>query len=121
MQRACCVKGRIRKHQWLELLETMKNVIGGEEGEVGVCKITEDCKLKCLEEVPLDSYEFWSDNLFLGFPSGAVVKDLPAKQETLVQSPGQEDPLEKEMATHSHGQKSLADYSPWSSKESDMT
>ena len=30
-----------------------------------------------------------------------MVKNLPAKQETLVQSLGQEDPLEKEMATHS--------------------
>ena len=29
------------------------------------------------------------------------VKHLPAMQETLVQSLGQEDPLEKEMATHS--------------------
>ena len=29
------------------------------------------------------------------------VKNLPALQETWVQSPGQEDPLEKEMATHS--------------------
>ena len=30
-----------------------------------------------------------------------VVKNLPAMQETMVQSLGQEDPLEKEMATHS--------------------
>ena len=30
-----------------------------------------------------------------------TVKCLPAMQETWVQSPGQEDPLEKEMATHS--------------------
>ena len=29
------------------------------------------------------------------------VKNLPAVQETLIQSLGQEDPLEKEMATHS--------------------
>ena len=29
------------------------------------------------------------------------VKNLPAKQETLVQSLGREDPLEKEIATHS--------------------
>ena len=29
-----------------------------------------------------------------------MVKNLPAMQETLVQSLGQEDPLEKEMATH---------------------
>ena len=37
----------------------------------------------------------------LGFPGGSVVRNLPAKQETRVQSLGQEDPLEKEMATYS--------------------
>ena len=36
-----------------------------------------------------------------GFPGGSVVKNLPAMQETWVQSLGQEDPLEKRMATHS--------------------
>ena len=30
-----------------------------------------------------------------------MVKNLPAMQEMRVQSPGQEDPLEKEMAIHS--------------------
>ena len=38
-----------------------------------------------------------------GFPSGSAVKNLLAMQEPLetrVQSLGQEDPLEKEMATH---------------------
>ena len=30
-----------------------------------------------------------------------LVKNLPAMHETLVRSLGQEDPLEKEMATHS--------------------
>ena len=37
----------------------------------------------------------------MGFPGGSVVKNLPAMQETWVQSLGQEDPLEKEMTTHS--------------------
>ena len=36
-----------------------------------------------------------------GFPGGSVVKNLSVKQETPVQSLGQEDPPEKEMATHS--------------------
>ena len=47
-------------------------------------------------------------------------------QETQVWSLGQEDPLEKGMATtpvflsrESHGQRSLAGYSPWGRKESD--
>ena len=35
----------------------------------------------------------------MSFPAASVVKNLPAMQETQVQSLGQEDPLEK--ATHS--------------------
>ena len=57
-----------------------------------------------------------------------MVNNLPAMQETQVRSQGQEDPLEKEMATHSsilaeefHGQRSLTGYSTWGLKESDMT
>ena len=49
-------------------------------------------------------------------------------QETQVPSLGQEDPLEKGMATLSsildgefHGQRSLVDYSPWGHIESDRT
>ena len=29
-----------------------------------------------------------------------MIKNLPVMQETQIRSPGQEDPLEKEMATH---------------------
>ena len=59
-----------------------------------------------------------------------MVKYLPATQETQVQSLGQENPLEKGMATHSrilawriHGQRSLVGYNPrpWGCKESDTT
>ena len=39
-----------------------------------------------------------------------MVKHLPAMRETQVQSLGQEDPLEKEMATHSS---TLAWKIPW--------
>ena len=35
------------------------------------------------------------------FPGSSVVSNMPAKQETWVRCLGQEDPLEKEMATHS--------------------
>ena len=35
------------------------------------------------------------------FPIAQMVKNLPAMKETQVRSLGQEDPLEKEMATHS--------------------
>ena len=37
----------------------------------------------------------------MGFPSGSVVKNLPAVQEAQVLSLGQEDPLEKEIAAQS--------------------
>ena len=37
----------------------------------------------------------------MSFPSGSVVMNQHAKQETRVRSLGREDPLEKEMATHS--------------------
>ena len=57
------------------------------------------------------------------------VKNLPAVQETQekrVWSLGQEDRLEEEMVTHfstqkSHGQRSLAGYSPQGCKESEAT
>ena len=58
-----------------------------------------------------------------------TVKNLPAMQETWVRSLGWEDPLEKEMATHSriflprkfHGWRSLVGYRPWGRKELDTT
>jgi len=37
----------------------------------------------------------------MAFPGGSVLKNLPDKKEIQVQSLGWEDPLEKEMATHS--------------------
>ena len=37
----------------------------------------------------------------MGFPIAHMVKNLPVMQETRVPSLGQEDPLEKETATHS--------------------
>ena len=51
------------------------------------------------------------------------LKRLPAMRETWVRSLGWEDPLEKEMATHSSilPWRSLVGYSPWGHKESDMT
>ena len=56
-----------------------------------------------------------------------MVKNLPVMQETWVRSLGQEDPLEKEMATHSSilawrflAQRNVAGCSPWITK-SDMT
>ena len=55
-----------------------------------------------------------------------TVKNLRVTWQTQIRFPGQKDPLEEEMATHSsiflgkfHGQRSLAGYS--TCKESDMT
>ena len=58
-----------------------------------------------------------------------MVKNLPAVQETQVQSLGQEDPLEKGMATHSSilawripwTKETGGLYSPWGCKELDTT
>ena len=55
-------------------------------------------------------------------------KKLSAMRETQVGFLGWEDPLEKGMAIHStilawksQGERSLASYSPWGSRESDTT
>ena len=57
-----------------------------------------------------------------------MVKNLPAIWKTLVQFLGGEDPLEKEMATHScifaweiPWTEDLVGYSPWGHKELDTT
>ena len=60
------------------------------------------------------------------FPCGSVVKNLPAMQETQVQSLGQEDPLDGAwqpspvfLPGEFHGQRNLVGYGPCSCKESD--
>ena len=58
------------------------------------------------QHLPVDTMYFLLDlgRRSVGFPSGSVVKNLPAMQEpheTQVQSLDQEDPLEEGMATHS--------------------
>ena len=51
------------------------------------------------------------------------VKCLPAMWEIQIRSPGQEDPLKKEMETHSSilAWRIPQGYSPWGYKESDTT
>ena len=63
--------------------------------------------------------------VFSLFHSNKTSATLKLKWLSLV-PPGREDPLEKEMATHSstlpgkfHGLRSLAGYNPWDPKESD--
>ena len=71
-----------------------------------------------------------SDRLyFLASLVAQKIKRLPAMQETWVQSLGQEDPLEKEMATHSstiawkipRTDEPGRLHSPWGCKEADTT
>ena len=63
-----------------------------------------------------------------GIFSGSAVKNPPAMQKTQVQSLGGEDPLEKEMATHSSilawripWTEKLGGLQSWGRKESDTT
>ena len=63
-----------------------------------------------------------------GFPGGSDGKESVCNAGDLVRSLGWEDPLEKELATHSSilawripRQKRLVGYSPRGGKESDMT
>ena len=57
-----------------------------------------------------------------------MVKNLPAIQETWVQSLGQEDPWRREwqpipifLPGEFHEQRNLAGYNPWGRRESDTT
>ena len=100
--------------------------------------ICSDCRLMSLFEIVLNKQdgggeehqlgepgEYWVHSQFgrnratVGFPGGSAIKNLPAMQEMQIQSLGQEDPLEKEwqptlvfLPGESHGQRSLAGYSP---------
>ena len=67
-----------------------------------------------------------------GFPGGSVVKNLPAMEEDSGNSGfisgsgrspggGNGNPFQCSCLEKSHGQRSLAGYSPWGGKESDMT
>ena len=67
-------------------------------------------------------------SFMLGFPVAQMVKNLPKMQEIQVGSLGQEDPLEKGMATDSSllarripRIEEPGAYSPWDRKESDTT
>ena len=64
----------------------------------------------------------------MGFPGGSAERICLPIQKMRVQALGQEDPLEKEMATHGsilawgiRWTKSLDGYNPRGCKESDMT
>ena len=71
-----------------------------------------------LEQAHLEFSAFLIKGRNQGFPGGSVVKIPPANAGDMGLIPGWEDPLEKEMATHSsilagkfYGQRSLVGYS----------
>ena len=76
--------------------------------------------------VLLLSFDVWF-SLQWAFLVAQMVKNLPTMLETQVPSLGWEDPLKKEMVMtpvflpgKSHGQGSLASYSPWGCRESGL-
>ena len=70
----------------------------------------------------------YPDTLMMGFPGGLVVKNPPANAGDTGSIPGwgrfpggrNGNPLQYSCLENLHGQKSLAGYSPWDHKESDM-
>ena len=103
------------------------------------------CLICCLKEIPdlvanflhkcVQIFECLNGEVLVYFPGGTNGKE-PAcqcrrRKRQGFNPGGQEDPLEEGMATQqptsvflpgeSHGQRSLAGYSPWGHKESDMT
>ena len=100
---------------------------------VGRCFIvwaTREVRLQCRKpwfdsrvgKIPWRKYRD-TPPVFLGFPCGSAVKNLPAMWETWVWSLGWEDPLEKGKATHSSipAWRIPGLYSPWGHKKSDTT
>ena len=65
----------------------------------------------------------------MGLPSGSVVKSPPANAEDVglisgsgrPSGEGNGNPVQYYLSGKSHGQRSLAGYSPWGCKESDTT
>ena len=90
-----------------------------------------------MQETPvrfLDQKICWRRNrlptpVFLGFPHGSDGKESTCYVEDLGSIPGlgrspgegHGNPLQDSCLENPHGQRSLASYSPWDRKESDMT
>ena len=68
---------------------------------MGVTCVFDDL-LNQLTLKPLLQLEFSFGSQYMGFLDGSVVKNPPVMQRMLLQSLGQEDPLEEGMATHSN-------------------
>ena len=73
-------------------------------------------------------YHKWYKHAVFNIPGDSVVKNLPAVQETQIPFLGQKIPWKRKwqptpvlLPGKSHGQRSLAGYSPWGRKELEMT
>ena len=84
--------------------------------------------LCCFNSLNLQLNFTFTFKLNFTFTTESVVKNSPSMQETRVPSLGQEDPLEKEMATHSNifawiipWTEESAGYSPWGRKQVSLT
>ena len=105
-----CINRTNSEHPWIVLAQ-YQSTLGQRK------KIT----LKTLNNHLIPSLPFWASLV------AQMIKNLPAMQETWVQSLGREDPLEKGMATYASilawriPQRSLAGYSLWDRQELDTT
>ena len=117
------------KHLW------QRNWNGGLNVNTSLDQNTQLCHPEVTPSSPKCQFCFWNKTRFLWASQVAQwSRTCLPMQETQVQSLGREDPLKEGTATHSsiqyspvflpgesHGQRSLAGYSPWAGKETDTT
>ena len=73
---------------------------GSSAGKESTCKAGDLCSIPGLGRSPREGIGYWLQYSW-SFLVAQLVKNPPARQETLVRSLGWEDPLEKGKATHS--------------------
>ena len=100
---------------------------GGSDGKKSACNAGDLGSVPGLGRSPGEGIGYPLQYLWTSLVA-QMVKNLPAMKETWIQSLGWEDPMEEGMPSHPlflpgefHGQRSLAGYSPWGHKESNMT
>ena len=86
-------------HQLVHFSEVM-GFPGSSAGKIFSCNAGNPSSIPWSERIPWKRDRLCTP-VFLGFPGGSDGKESAATRKTWVRSLGQEDPLEKEMATHS--------------------
>ena len=71
----------------------------GDLPDPGIKSTSPAWQVDSLQPEPQGKPHELNNSSYADFPGGSVVKNLPAKEEMQVGSLGQEDPLEKKMAT----------------------